>query len=256
MRTTRNALTKAIIAFLTVIMILQVSASLAQASKAKKRILVDIAHGQRFYNDPAAMSGKDSGVVERIKYMTGELAKTAASLGAEMDFQKGKITPDALAKCDLLFIHMPSSKYDAEEVGAIQKYLQKGGSLFIVMEVDYWATLAQANVNDIVEPFGIVYKSDNPDGKSSGGYADAGAVAAKRIRIPYHGARIVEGGTPFCFSNQTKEYPFGIYKEVGNSGKIIAMGEGMVSLYMTSWEGVTDYQCSEFMHDAFAWLLK
>ena len=25
------------------------------------------------------------------------------------------------------------------------------------------------------------------------------------------------------------------------------MGDGMVSLYMTSWEGVQDYQCQEFM---------
>jgi len=38
-------------------------------------------------------------------------------------------------------------------------------------------------------------------------------------------------------------------------GKIIVMGDGMVSLYMTGWKGVNDYQCSEFMHDAFKWLL-
>ena len=67
---------------------------------------------------------------------------------------------------------------------------------------------------------------------------------------------MVEGCTPFCYSNQTEVNPFGIYKEVGDGGRIIAMGDGMVSLYMTSWEGVTNYQCSEFMHDALAWLLK
>jgi hypothetical protein len=32
--------------------------------------------------------------------------------------------------------------------------------------------------------------------------------------------------------------PFGLFKEVENGGKIIVMGDGMVSLYMTSWEGV------------------
>jgi hypothetical protein len=141
-------------------------------------------------------------------------------------------------------------------VQAIQQYLQNGGSLFMVMEVDYWSTLAQANVNDIVNPFGVVYKNDNPDKNSSGGYTDGGMVTGTRFRIPYHGARIVEGGTPFCFSNQTKDNPFGIYKEIKGGGKIIAMGDGMASLYMTSWEGVNDYQCSEFMQDALAWLLK
>jgi hypothetical protein len=217
---------------------------------------VDIAHGQKFYNDPNGMMGQDSAMVQRVEYMTGEVSRNAAALNAEMRFQKGKISKEGLANCDLLFIHMPSSKYDAAEVQAIQQYLKKGGSMFIVMEVDYWSTLDQANVNDIVQPFGIVYKQDNPDGKSSGGYTEAGAVARKRFSIPYHGARTLEGGTPFCFSNQTKENPFGIYKNLDGGGKIIAMGDGMVSLYMTSWQGVNNYQCSEFMQDVFAWLLK
>jgi hypothetical protein len=228
----------------------------AQPSASKKRILVDIAHKQRFYNDPATMDNTDTAMVERIRYMTGALAKNAAALNAETVFQKTKITPEALTTCDLLFIHMPSAKYEETETAAIRQYLQKGGSLFIVMEVDYWATLAQANVNDLVRPFGIVYKQNNPDNKSSGGYTKEGTVTGKRFSIPYHGARIVEGGTPFCFSNQTEAHPFGIFKEVGNGGRIIAMGDGMVSLYMTSWQDVHDYQCSEFMHEAIAWLLK
>jgi hypothetical protein len=44
--------------------------------------------------------------------------------------------------------------------------------------------------------------------------------------------------------------------EVKNGGRIVVMGDGMVSLYMTSWEGVQDYQCQEFMQDVFRWLLK
>jgi hypothetical protein len=43
---------------------------------------------------------------------------------------------------------------------------------------------------------------------------------------------------------------------VKNGGKIIVMGDGMVSLYMTSWQGVQDYQCQAFMQAAFRWLLK
>jgi hypothetical protein len=241
--------------FLLSWIILPANKVFAQSSKAKKRILVDISHGQKFWNDPADMEGQNPQSLERIKYMTAELVKNANALNAEVSYQKTKITPDALAKCDLLFIHIPSSKYEAGEVKAIQQYLQKGGSMFLVMEQDYWATLAQVNVNDMVSPFGIVFKTDSPV-KQSGGYTKVGAITDKRFSIPYHGARIVEGGTPFCFSNHTNDYPFGVYKEVKNGGKIIAMGDGMVSLYMTSWEGVNNYQCSEFMHDAFAWLLK
>lgn len=244
------------IALLVSMLLLQAKLSFAQSSQNKQRILVDIAHGQKFYNDPADMGGKDPALVERIKYMTGELAKNAGSLNAEMSYLKNGITPEALATCDLLFIHMPSAKYSTTEVAAIQQYINKGGSLFLVMEVDFWATLAQANVNDILSPFGIVFKGDNPDTKSSGGYTKASLVTNKRFSIPYHGARIVEGGTPFSFSNYTEDNPFGIYKQVKGGGKIIAMGDGMVSLYMTSWEGVNDYQCSQFMHDALAWLLK
>jgi hypothetical protein len=244
------------IALLLPLILLMPNILWAQGAASKKRILVDIAHSQRFYNDPALMDKRDTAMVERIKYMTGALAKNAAALQAEMQFHKEKITADALAKCDLLFIHMPASRFDESETAAIRNYLQKGGSLFIVMEVDYWATLAQANVNDLVSPFGIMYKENNPDNKSSGGYTKEGTVTGKRFSIPYHGARMVEGGTPFCYSNQTEVNPFGIYKEVGDGGRIIAMGDGMVSLYMTSWEGVTNYQCSEFMHDALAWLLK
>jgi hypothetical protein len=225
-------------------------------AQRKQRIVIDVAHGQKFYNDPSAMEGKDLAFVERIRYMTGELRKNASSLNAEVGFLKTEITPDALSDCDLLFIHMPSSKYSPVETKAIQQYVEKGGSLFIVMEVDFWSTLDQANVNDIVSPFGITFKGDNPDGKSSGGYSAAGKVTGERFSIPYHGARMVEGGTPFCFSNQTKENPFGTYKEVGKLGKIIAMGDGMVSLYMTSWEGVNNYQCSAFMQDVVSWLLK
>lgn len=236
------------------LMALTVATLDAQPLKAPKKILVDIAHGQKFWNDPADMAGKDPAFIERIKYMTGELKKNAVALSASIGYLKSTITPQSLAGCDLLFIHIPSARFNADEVSAIQQYVKKGGSLFLVAEVDYWATLEQTNVNDIVDSFGIEFKNDNPD-QSSGGHSQAGAVTGKSFSIPYHGARIVQGGTPFCFSNKTQENPFGVYKEV-DRGKVIVMGDGMVSLYMTSWEGVNNYQCSEFMEDVLAWLLK
>lgn len=235
-------------------MLLMAGPALLQA-QAQKKVLVDVAHGQKFYHDPNDMPGKDKEFVNRVKYMTGELSKNAGASGASVTFQKTPFTAETLQSVDLLFIHMPSSMFTPAEVTSIADYLRNGGSLFIVMEVDYWSTLEQSNVNDIVSPFGITFKADNPDQESSGGYSKEGKVVGKKFSIPYHGARMVEGGTPFAFSNKTDENPFGVFKETG-SGKIVAMGDGMVSLYMTSWKDVSNYQCSEFMNDVVGWLLK
>lgn len=225
------------------------------ASAQKKKILVDVAHGQKFYSDPADGISTQLVPTDRLKYMTQELTKNGAAHNAEIAYQKTPITTDALSKTDMLFIHVPSTKYSADECKAIRQYIEKGGSLFIVVEEDYWATLEQINANDIVAPFGITYSTDNPD-KSSGGHSSLSQVTKKKYAIPYHGARKVEGGTPFAFSNASDTNSFGVFKEVKGGGKVIAMGEGMVSLYMTSWQDVSDYQCAGFMGETIGWLLK
>ena len=225
------------------------------ASAQKKKIVVDVAHGQRFYSDPADKISTELVPTDRLKYMTGELTKNATAHNAEIAYLKTPITTDALSESDLLFIHVPSKKYSADECKATRQYVEKGGSLFIVVEEDYWATLAQVNVNDIVTPFGITYASNNAD-RSSGGHTKAGKVTKKKYSIPYHGARTVQGGTPFAYSNESDENSFGVFTEVKGGGKVIAMGEGMVSLYMTSWQGVEDYQCAPFMEETIGWLLE
>jgi hypothetical protein len=228
--------------------------NLTAASAQKKKVLVDVGHGQKFYSDPADKISTDLVPTDRLTYMTGELTKNGAAHNAEIAFLKAPITKDALSKCDLLFIHTPSATYSPEECAAIRKYIEKGGSLFIVMEVDYWATLAQANVNDIVKPLGVTFTADSPD-ESSGGHSKPGAVTKVKYVIPSHGARMVEGGTPFAYSDKS-DTVIGVFKEVKGGGKIVAMGEGMVSLYMTSWQGVNDYQCAGFMGEVMGWLLK
>jgi hypothetical protein len=40
---------------LLVSLLLQTNSLFAQSSKAKQKILIDIAHGQKFYNDPLDM---------------------------------------------------------------------------------------------------------------------------------------------------------------------------------------------------------
>jgi hypothetical protein len=220
-----------------------------------KMILVDVGHGQKFYSDPSDNISTDLVPTDRLKYMTGELTKNGSAHNAKIGYVKAPITKDALAKSDLLFIHSPSTKYSADECTAIRQFVEGGGALFLVMEVDYWSTLAQANVNDIVKPLGITFGPDNPD-QSSGGHSTAGKVTKQKYKIPSHGARLVEGGTPFAYSNASDTVPIAVFTETKGGGKIIAMGEGMSALYMNSWQGVDDYQCGAFMGEVIGWLLK
>jgi hypothetical protein len=160
----------------------------AQTPGPKNHILIDIAHGQRFWNDPITMSDADASFVERVKYMTDQIIQTAASVNGDVGYIKRKIKPADLAVCNLLFIHLPASKYDADEVDAIKKYLQKGGTLFLVMDVDYWSTLAQTNVNAIISLSDIKFGHDSAD-TLSGGYTKAGLITQKPLKVTYHGAR-------------------------------------------------------------------
>lgn len=223
-------------------------------AQSKKKILVDVAHGQRFWHDPNDMAGKDPALIARVRYMAGELSKNAEALNATIAYQKTRFSAASLKDIDILFLQGAGGKFDDTETAAIREFVQKGGGLFITMDEDYWGTLDQININDIVKPFGIEFKKNNPN-QSSGGYAKAGPIATQQWSIPVHGARIVEGGTPFCYI-KADESPFGVYKEVPDGGRIIAMGDGMSSLYMNEWENVKNYQCLPFMQDVFAWLVR
>lgn len=240
---------------MVLIVLLTFNADTLLAQTAPKKILIDISHGQKFWNDPEAMTGMDVNFIERVKYMTDQITRSAASVKADVGYLKGKIKSADLAVCDLLFIHIPSAKYDVGEVNVIKQYLQNGGALFLVMDVDYWSTLEQTNVNDIINPFGITFGGNSSD-TLSGGYTKPSLITEKRLKVTYHGGRIVTGGTAFCYNNQTEAYPFGVFAKLGKGGKMVVMGDGMVSLYMTSWKDVSDYQCGEFMHDVFEWLLE
>ena len=230
------------------------SALFSQNTSPKYHIYVDVAHKQRFWNDPANMAGQAESRVERVRYMSGELVKNASALNADVAYLRAEIRREQLVNCDLLFIHIPAAKYSPGEVEAITDYVNGGGALFLVMDVDFWSTLEDANVNDLLRPFGFQFGGQSPD-SLVGGYTKAGVLTEEALKIPYHGGRILTGGTPFCFSKQTEAYPFGAFTSLKNGGKIVVMGEGMVSLYMTSWQGVNDFQCGKFMHEVFKWLL-
>ncbi|AUP77399.1 motility-associated ABC transporter substrate-binding family protein [Flavivirga eckloniae] len=227
--------------------------SILKTGGESSKILIDVGHGQRFWKDPKMMNEND-GQLKRVNYMTDELIKTVSKFNGELVYAQNEIAYDDLKQTDVLFIHIPSTQYSKKEVKSIQKYVKKGGSLFLTMDVDYWSSLKQTNVNDILEGFDISYEGKIPD-SLSGGYTTKGTITKESLKLSYHGGRIVKGGVPFCYGNQTKAFPFGVYKEVGK-GKIVVMGDGMISLYMTTWKDVSNYQCQEFMQSVFKWLLE
>ena len=100
--------------------------------------------------------------VERVKYITGEMLKTAAVVNGSLTYLKKEITPPDRKGCNLLFIHIPSARYMPGEVGAVTKYITSGGSLFLVMDQEMWSTLDRTNVNDLIRPFGIQFGAEGP----------------------------------------------------------------------------------------------
>lgn len=223
-------------------------------NESEKCVLMDVSHGQVFYDNPERME-KDNQQLERVRYMTGEVLKNLSTLNAKLSYTNGSIGKEDLKTTDLLFVHIPTAQYTPEEVKAITSYVRNGGSLLIVMEEDYWTTLQKSNANDLLQPFDLSFGGQIPD-SLSGGYTKAGILTEKALKISYHGGRQVHGGTPFCFPSQSEKYPFGVYKQLPGGGKIIALGDGMASLYMTSWNGIDGYECSEFMEEIFNWLLE
>lgn len=217
-------------------------------------IAVDVAHNPIFWGDPNQTEEFDENRANRVQYLSSQLQANASTVNAEQYFLHDEITAEDLGMSDMLFIHVPSSQYSENEVKAITDFLNNGGSLFLAMDVDGWSTLDQTNVNDLIHPFGIRFGSDSPD-TQVGATTKAGAITDEAVKIPYHGGRIVNGGTPFAFTTGAEEIPFAVFKELEGGGKIIVMGDAMAPLYMNSWQGVDDYQTEKFMEAVVKWLL-
>lgn len=243
---------------LTTILLLLVAANMGYARQmdAPEHIIsVDAVHDQIFWADPANTANMPANRADRVRYLASQLQRNAAAVSAELVFLNEEIKPEDLNGSDLLFIHVPSAPYTENEVQAITGFLKTGGSLFLAMDVDYWSTLGQVNVNELISPFGIQFGEDSPD-TDVGAITKKGKVTRQAVKIPYHGSRIVTGGSPFAFAVGDGEVSFAMHKELEGGGKIIVMGEAMASLYMNSWEGVDDYQTEKFMQNVIQWLLE
>lgn len=227
----------------------------AQSMEMPEHIIaVDVAHGQIFWGDPNQTEDFDENRANRVQYLSSQLQANANTVDAEQYFLHDEITNEDLEINDLLFIHVPSAQYSESEVQAIHDFLNNGGSLFLAFDVDGWSTLEQTNLNDIIRPYGITFGSDSPD-TEVGAATRSSKVTEESIKIPYHGGRIVNGGTPFAFTTGPEEVPFAVFTELDGGGKIVVMGDAMAPLYMNSWQGVDDYQTEKFMEDVIQWLI-
>lgn len=222
------------------------------AAQGQPRVLYDRAHGE---NEP---------VPARIAL--------AARLGLDLTTATTPITPASLAGVRVLYLRAPAGPIAPDERAAIIAFVRQGGSLLLVMDEQSRQDIAVVGANDLIEPFGLKLTPDTPYVHNVGAVGKAGEIHAADREVPYSGGRAVEGGTPFAFqldADGEPAPPFAASAKIPGGGRIVAMGEGMASLFLGVPEGTrltgpprdarnTVYwgkDSSLFMQDVLAWLV-
>ena len=125
----------------------------------------------------------------------------------------------------------------------------------------------------VLATFGLTLTGDTPYLHNTGGVSRAGEVAKGAYELPYSGGRAIEGGTPFAWqlgADGKPAQPFAAYVAVPGGGRVIAMGEGMATIFLGTPDGKrltgqprdarnTVYwgkDSEPFMADVFNWLLR
>ena len=166
----------------------------------------------------------------------------------------------------------PNETFTESEKAAIVAYVNKGGSLLLVLDEEKRQSLAKTGVNDILAPFGMRLSGDTPRIVNTGAIAKAGEINRADRQVPYDGGREIFGGTPFAFQldlNGNPAQPYAAYKKLDNGARIVVMAEGMASLFLGSPDGVRLQEdpvnpgntkwwgkdSQVFMEEVLAWLL-
>jgi uncharacterized damage-inducible protein DinB len=197
----------------------------------------------------------------------------AGRMGLEINSSKEPISPESLKGSRMLFLRAPSKSFAPAEKEAIVTYVKTGGALLLVLDEESRQSLATTGVNDLIAPFGMKLTPDTPYLHNCGAVAKAGAFIKADREIPYSGGRAVEGGTPFAYQldkDGKPAQPFAAWNQVDGGGRVIVMGEGMVTLFLGVPEGQrltgkprepqgTTYwgkDSAVFMEEVFTWLAK
>jgi hypothetical protein len=200
------------------------------------------------------------------------LAEFASKAGFTVHLGKGAIDATALAGHRVLYLRAPTTEITAPEREAIVAFVKTGGSLLVVVDEERRQPLGTTKVNDLLAAFGMTLTPDTPYIHNTGAVARSGEVTRASYEVPYSGGRAIEGGTAFAWQLDAEgkpAQPFAAWTKVAGGGRVIAMAEGMVSLFLGTPEGErltggvrdpnnTTYwgkDSTPFMTDVFAWLL-
>lgn len=198
-----------------------------------------------------------------------QLAPIAKKLGLEVQTSTAPIDAKVLERARILYLRAPSQQFTATETEAIVTFIKAGGSLLLVLDEERRQSLEKTGVNNLIRPFDMRLTLDTEYLHNNGAVGKAGEINQADREVPFSGGRAVEGGTPFAFQLDKEGkpwHPFGAYKRLDNGGRIVALGEGMASLFLGDPNGVrlsgdlnnlTPYWGKDstiFMEEVLTWL--
>jgi hypothetical protein len=164
-----------------------------------------------------------------------QLAALGRKLGLEMQTSVEPITASVLDGSRILYLRAPSKEFTGPEVDAIVAFVNRGGSLLLVLDEERRQSLEKTGVNNLISPFGMKLTADTPHVLNTGAIAKAGEINKTDRELPYDGGRAVEGGTAFAFqldkAGQPSQ-PYAAYTRLANGGRIVVLAEGMASLFL------------------------
>ena len=73
--------------------------------------------------------------------------------------ENDKIDEEALAKCDVLIIKIPTERYSPDEAAAVTRFVEQGGGLLLIGDHTNYEGSGTA-MNDIIRPMGFTYRDD------------------------------------------------------------------------------------------------
>jgi hypothetical protein len=150
------------------------------------------------------------------------------------------ISADGLRGSSLLYLRAPSKPFTEEEKNSIIQFVERGGSLLLVLDEERRQNLQLTGVNDLITPFGMRLTADTAYVPNPGAIALAGEINRSDREIPYDGGRAIEGGKAFAFQLDKAgkpAQPYAAWQRIEGGGRIVVMAEGMASLFLGSPNG-------------------
>lgn len=220
----------------------------AGEDESRPRFLIDRNHGG-FYQ-----KGDDGWRIQNLK-------RVAKAIGSVVIDVEEDITDGVLADADVLYIGVVTTAYAQDEKEAIIRFVKDGGTLCLVMEEDYWCSLDETGVNDLIAPFDMRLSETIVSKHNCGATAKVGPIHQGDREIPYSGGRHVMGGTPSSIINDTDNLAHAAYRTLPGGGKVVVMGDAMACLLMgdrnsvrLSENGYWGKDSRVFLQELLTWL--